>query len=197
MDLVAIFNEFILLKFHKGYAKYKWCKEGSFLFNNILNTYYLLIYGIRYMVKDHSAKEETHCHHYYFWLAARVHIYMHHPTDRIAHIMVFVTPVMVGWFEREITQWAHHEGSIRRPIKLWADALPQSYVSGVFVWLLQMPLLIIVILMQYLWRLVKRNHPNGIWHLLWQTLHAVTSNISYTPTALASFLAIFYWIPVQ
>ena len=92
MDLVAIFNEFILLKFHKGYAKYKWCKEGSFLFNNILNTYYLLIYGIRYMVKDHSAKEETHCHHYYFWLAARVLLYApSHRQDSTYHGLCYTS----------------------------------------------------------------------------------------------------------
>ena len=26
---------------------------------------------------------------------------MHHPTDRIAHTMVFVTPVVEHWLERE------------------------------------------------------------------------------------------------
>ena len=32
---------------------------------------------------------------------------MHHPTDKIAHTMVFVTPVMEHWLEREIAQWVH------------------------------------------------------------------------------------------
>ena len=41
---------------------------------------------------------------------------MHHPTDRIAHNMAFVKPVVEHWLEREIAQWVHHEGSIRRPI---------------------------------------------------------------------------------
>ena len=27
---------------------------------------------------------------------------MHHPTDRIAHTMAFVTPVVEHWLEREI-----------------------------------------------------------------------------------------------
>ena len=46
-------------------------KEGSFLFNDALNTVYL------------NTVEETRCHHmgYSFRLAARV-FYMHHPTDR-------------------------------------------------------------------------------------------------------------------
>ena len=39
---------------------------------------------------------------------------MHHPTDRITHTTTFVTPVVEHWLEREIAQWVHHEGSIRR-----------------------------------------------------------------------------------
>ena len=34
----------------------------------------------------------------------------------IPHTTAFVTPVMEHWLEREIAQWVHHEGSIRRPI---------------------------------------------------------------------------------
>ena len=41
---------------------------------------------------------------------------MHHLTERVAPIMVFVTPVVEHWLEREIALWVHHEGSIRRPI---------------------------------------------------------------------------------
>ena len=72
---------------------------------------------------------------------------MHHPTDRIAHTTAFVTPVVEHWLEREIAQWVHpmndrsddpshhewtllprsyislHEGSIRRPIAPWVNAL--------------------------------------------------------------------------
>ena len=29
-------------------------KEGNVLFNDALNTFYLRLYGVRYMVKDHS-----------------------------------------------------------------------------------------------------------------------------------------------
>ena len=32
-------------------------KEGNVLFNNALNTFYLQLYGIRHMVKDHSDTE--------------------------------------------------------------------------------------------------------------------------------------------
>ena len=55
---------------------------------------------------------------------------MHDPTDRIAHTMVFVTPVVEHWLEREIAQWVH-------PIKDRSDdpshheltLLPRSYIS--------------------------------------------------------------------
>ena len=32
-------------------------KEGNVLFNNILDTFYLWLYGVRHMVKDHSDSE--------------------------------------------------------------------------------------------------------------------------------------------
>ena len=33
-------------------------KEGNILFNDALNTFYLRLYGIRHMVKDHSDSEK-------------------------------------------------------------------------------------------------------------------------------------------
>ena len=37
-------------------------KEGSVLFNDALNTFYLRLYGVGHMVKDHSDSErETRC----------------------------------------------------------------------------------------------------------------------------------------
>ena len=32
--------------------------EGNVLFNNALNTFYLRLYGVRHMVKDHSDSEK-------------------------------------------------------------------------------------------------------------------------------------------
>ena len=48
---------------------------------------------------------------------------MHHPTVRIIHTTAFDTPVVEHWLEQEIAQWAHHEGSIRRPIAPRANSL--------------------------------------------------------------------------
>ena len=53
-------------------------KEGNVIFNDALNTFYLRLYGVRHMIKDHSDSE-------------RVILY---PTDRIIHTTTFVTPVM-------------------------------------------------------------------------------------------------------
>ena len=53
---------------------------------------------------------------------------MHHPTDMITHTTAFVTPVVEHWLEREIAQWVYHEGSIRRSIAKWANALTTELI---------------------------------------------------------------------
>ena len=53
-------------------------KEGNVLFKDALNTFYLWLYGVRHMVKDHSDRSEETCSHhigYSFRLAARVLLY--------------------------------------------------------------------------------------------------------------------------
>ena len=65
-------------------------KEGNALFNNAFNTFYLRLYGIGHMVKDHSdrEREETLCYHmvYSFRLAARVLLYASsHRLDNTYH----------------------------------------------------------------------------------------------------------------
>ena len=37
---------------------YEGRKEGTVLFNDVLNTFYLRLYGVRHMVKDHSDSEK-------------------------------------------------------------------------------------------------------------------------------------------
>ena len=48
---------------------------------------------------------------------------MHYPTDRIAHTMAFVTPVVEHWLEQEIAQKVHNEESIQQPIAPRVNAL--------------------------------------------------------------------------
>ena len=45
-----------LLRNHLIWDNYK--KEGKVLFNNALNTFYLRLYGVRHMVKDHFDSEK-------------------------------------------------------------------------------------------------------------------------------------------
>ena len=55
---------------------------------------------------------------------------MHHPTDRIAYTMVFVTPVVEHWLEREIAQWVHHmKDRSNDPSHHERTPLPRSYIS--------------------------------------------------------------------
>ena len=105
-------------------------KEGrKCLFNDTLNTFYLRLYGVRHMVKDHSDSERGNLLPPHGLLFPRL-FYMHHPTDRIAHTTAFVTPVVEHLLGREIAQWVH-------PMKDRSDVpshheptlLPRSYIS--------------------------------------------------------------------
>ena len=64
-------------------------RERNVLFNDALNTFYLRLYGVRHMVKDHSDSEKGN-----LLPPHRLLFYMHHPTDRITHTMAFVTTVV-------------------------------------------------------------------------------------------------------
>ena len=100
-------------------------KEGNVLLNNALNTFYLRLYGVRHMVKDHSDSEKGNplLSHRLLFLISSKGLFICTIPDRIAHTTAFVTPDVEHWLEREIAQWVHHEGSIRRPIARWANAL--------------------------------------------------------------------------
>ena len=55
---------------------------------------------------------------------------MHHPTDRIAHTMAFVTPVVEHWLEWEIARWVHPmKDRSNDPSHHEQMLLPQSYIS--------------------------------------------------------------------
>ena len=88
---------------------------GNVLFNDTLNTFYLWLYGVGHMVKNHSDSEKGNlcCYMGYFFRLAKGFLYMHHPTDRIAHTTAFVAPIVEHWLVREIAQlgkkwWKNH-----------------------------------------------------------------------------------------
>ena len=51
-------------------------KEGNVLFNDALNTFYLRLYGVGHMVKDHSDSERGNTLPPHGLLAERVHLYV-------------------------------------------------------------------------------------------------------------------------
>ena len=86
------------------------------LFNNALNTFYLWLYGIGHMVKDHSETGNLLPPHGLLFLISSKGSFIWNSIDRITHTIAFVTPVMEFWLEQQIAQWVHYEGSIQRPI---------------------------------------------------------------------------------
>ena len=109
-------------------------KEGHVLFNDTLNTFYLRLYGIRHMVKDHSdllreRKPAAATWVYSFRLAARVLLYASsHRQDNTYHGLCYTSrgalagtrnsPMGPPW--RIISNDpSHHERTL----------LPRSYIS--------------------------------------------------------------------
>ena len=62
-------------------------RKRNILFNDALNTFYLRLYGVRHMVKDHSDSEKGNPllpHRLLLSINKQQgFFYMHHPTDRI------------------------------------------------------------------------------------------------------------------
>ena len=82
-------------------------KEGNVLFNDALNTFYLRLYGVRHMVKDHSDSERENplqLHRLIFPIRSKGSFICIIPQT---HTTAFVTPVVWHWLEREIAQWVH------------------------------------------------------------------------------------------
>ena len=70
-------------------------RERNVLFNNALNTFYLWLYGVRHMVKDHLiVRKETRCCHigYSYRLTARVLLYASsHRQDNTYHSLYYTS----------------------------------------------------------------------------------------------------------
>ena len=96
--------------------------EGKMLFNDALNTFYLRLYGVRHMVKDHSDSEKGNMG-YAFRLAARVLLYApSHRQDNTYHGLCYTSRGALAG-TRNSSMGPPNEGSIRRPIAPWANAL--------------------------------------------------------------------------
>ena len=75
-------------------------RERNVLFNDALNTFYLRLYGVGHMVKDHSdRREETRCRHmgYSFRLASRAILYASsHRQDSTYHGLCYTSRGALG-----------------------------------------------------------------------------------------------------
>ena len=111
MDEVSFFpiTYFSLLRYTR--------KEGNGLFNDTLNTFYLRLYGVRHMVKDHSDSERGKPlppHGLYsFRLAARVLLYA--PSFCYTTAFCYTSRGALAG-TRNSSMGPSHEGSIRSPI---------------------------------------------------------------------------------
>ena len=82
------------------------------LFNDALNTFYLRLYGVRHMVKDHSDSEKG----YSYRLTAMVLLYApSHIHDNTYHGLCYTSRGALAG-TRNSSMGPPHEGSIRRPI---------------------------------------------------------------------------------
>ena len=108
-------------------------KERNVLFNDALNTFYLQLYGVRHMVKDHSYSEKGNplLPHRLLLSSNSKGSFICTIPHRITHTTAFVTCRGALAGTRNSSMGSPHEGSIRRPIAPWANALPLSYVPSV------------------------------------------------------------------
>ena len=100
--------------------------ERNVLFNDALNTFYLRLYGVRHMVKDHSDSQKgNRCRHngYSYRLTARVLLYVpSHRQDSTYHGLWYISrDTLAG--TKNSSMGPPHEGSIRRHIAPWPNAL--------------------------------------------------------------------------
>ena len=106
-------------------------RERNVLFNDTFNTFYLRLYGVRHMVKDHSDSEKGNPlppHRLSYQLTARVLLYApSHRQDNTYHGLCYTSRGALAG-TRNSSMGPPHEGSIRWPIAPWANALPLSYV---------------------------------------------------------------------
>ena len=102
-------------------------QEENVLFNDALNTFYLRLYGVTYMVNDNSVseREETRCRHmgYSFRLAVRVLLYAPSQRQDSTYYGLCYTSRGALAGTRSSSMGPSHEGSIRWPIAPWANAL--------------------------------------------------------------------------
>ena len=94
-------------------------KGGNVLFNDALNTFYLLLYGVRHMVKDHSDSEKGNPlppDRLLFTINSKGSLYAPSHRQDITHHVLCYTSCGALAGTRNSSMGSPHEGSIRQPI---------------------------------------------------------------------------------
>ena len=124
------------------FTVYEGRKEGNVLFNDALNTFYLQLYGVGHMVKDHSDSERGNPllpHGLLFLISSKGSFICIIP-DRIIHTTAFFIPVVEHWVERGIAQWVHPmKDRSDDPLHHVQTLLTRSYISLLSVYRLERP----------------------------------------------------------
>ena len=116
----SISHSWLLVGNHSDNARKK---EGNVLFNDTLSTFYLRLYGIRHMVKNHSERERKNLllpHRLLFLISSKGYFICISQT----HTTAFVTPVRGHQLEWELAQL----GPIGSP---WRTMSERSYHGAI------------------------------------------------------------------
>ena len=103
----------------KSNKELNWKEEGrSVLFNDALNTFYLRLYGVGHMAKDHSDSERGNPlppHGLLFPISSKGSFISSHRQDKTYHGLCYTSRRALAG-TRNSSMGPPHEGSIRRPI---------------------------------------------------------------------------------
>ena len=119
LGLPGSVNQILMLVHHTPGRKW----NEIFLFNDALNTFYLRLYGVRHMVKDHSASEKGNPlppHRLLFPINSKGSFICTIP--QTYHSLCYTSHGALAG-TRNSSMGPPLEGSIRRCIAPWADAL--------------------------------------------------------------------------
>ena len=116
---------------HSQTSKQERERERNVLFNDALNTFYLRLYGVRHMVKDHSDSEKENPlppHRLLLSINSKgSFICTPHRQNNTYHSLCYTSRGALAG-TRNSSMGPPHEGSIRRPTAPRANALPMTYV---------------------------------------------------------------------
>ena len=124
------------LAIHSAHFIYSYMeRERNVLFNDALNTFYLRLYGVRHMVKNHSDSEKGNPlppHRLLFPINSKGSFICTIPQTGY-HSLCYTSGGALAR-TRNSSMGPPHEGLIRRPIAPWANVLPLSYVPLPVIW---------------------------------------------------------------